>query len=382
MKRILAGVTAAGAALGFGAAMAQHPVDGGIEMIEAISPVAAEVHFFHNIVLLPVIIGISLLVLALLVWVMVRYSAKANPVPRKFSHNTLVEIIWTGVPILILVYIALFSFDLLFKEDTIPDGKQVVAQADGSQSAFVFANDFPDSRKVSRPEQVQVFLASGAGEKRLSYRSDYKLSGLGKPEVTVTLNTAPASGERVIIRGGRSLVGVAPFFGAGEDNREIALAPTMTLKVIGFQWGWTYAYPDFGDFEFTASPLEKEQTTPEQYLFETDNHVVVPVGETIRVTTTARDVIHSWAMPNFAIKIDAVPGRINETWFKAEREGTYYGQCSEICGIKHAYMPITIDVVSRPAFEAWVDSQRAMAGLEPMFGQSNVKFAQASVETE
>ncbi|MCA8895625.1 MAG: hypothetical protein KDA48_10250, partial [Amphiplicatus sp.] len=119
-----------------------------------------------------------------------------------------------------------------------------------------------------------------------------------------------------------------------------------------------------------------------QYLFETDNHVVVPVGETIRVTTTARDVIHSWAMPNFAIKIDAVPGRINETWFKAEREGTYYGQCSEICGIKHAYMPITIDVVSRPAFEAWVDSQRAMAGLEPMFGQSNVKFAQASVETE
>jgi cytochrome c oxidase subunit 2 len=379
MKRIYAGLSAA-AALGAGTAWAQQPVDGGVEMLPAASKLAEEVHFFHNIVLMPVITVITILVLGLLVWVMLRFNSRANPTPRKFSHNTLVEIIWTGVPILILVYVALFSFDLLFKEDTVPDGKQVVVMADGEASAFVFRNDFPKSRKVSRPEHVQVFLGSADGERRLAARKDYRLEGLGDPEVKVTLNAAPAPGERVIIRGGRSLVGPSGFMGLGADEREVALAPTVTLKVIGFQWGWTYTYPDFGDFEFTALPLKKEETTPDLYLFETNNHVVVPVGETIRVTTTARDVIHSWALPNYAIKIDAVPGRINETWFKAEREGTYYGQCSEICGIKHAFMPIAVDVVSRPQFEAWVDSQRALAGLEPMFSGDHSKLAQASVE--
>lgn len=379
MKRIFAGLSAA-AALGAGAAWAERPVNGGIEMLPAASKLAEEVHFFHNVVLMPVITVISILVLGLLIWVMLRFNSKANPTARKFSHNTLVEVIWTGVPILILVYVALFSFDLLFKEDTIPDGKQVVVMADGATSAFVFKNDFPASRKVTRAEHVQVFIGSANGERRLAPRRDYRLEGLGDAEVKVALTTAPARGERVIIRGGRSLVGPTGFMGLGADEREVALAPTVTLKVIGFQWGWTYAYPDFGDFEFTALPLKKEETTPDLYLFETNNHVVVPVGETIRVTTTARDVIHSWALPNYAIKIDAVPGRINETWFKAEREGTYYGQCSEICGIKHAFMPIAVDVVSRPAFEAWVDSQRALAGLEPMFSGDHSKLAQASVE--
>ena len=106
--------------------------------------------------------------------------------------------------------------------------------------------------------------------------------------------------------------------------------------------------------------LPKDQTTEALYTLAVDNKVVVPVGETIRVTTTARDVIHSWAMPNFAIKIDAVPGRINETWFKADAPGVYYGQCSEICGIKHSFMPIAVRSVPRPQFEAWVDEQRAL----------------------
>ena len=378
MKRILAGVSAA--AFGCGAASAELATDGGIEMIPAASKLAEEVHFFHDIVLMPVITVISTVVLGLLLWVMIRFNSKANPTPRKFSHNTFVEVVWTGVPILILVYIALFSFDLLFKEDTIPDGRQAVAQADGDTSAFVFKNDFPESRRLVRPEHIQVFLASALGERRLDYRTDYTLEGLGKPEVTVTLNEAPARGKRVVIRGGRSLVGSAGFLGFGEDTREIAMAPTMTLKVVGAQWYWISSYPDFGDFELVSNMLPEEETTQELYRLEVDNHVVVPVGETIRVTTTARDVIHAWALPNFAIKIDAVPGRINETWFKAERVGTYYGQCSEICGIRHAFMPIAVDVVSRPAFEAWVDKERALAGLEPMFAGPDAKLAQASAE--
>lgn len=379
MKRLLTGVSAA-IALGCGAAAAERATDGGIAMIPAASAMAEEVHFFHNAVLLPVIFLISGLVLALLLWVMIRYNAKANPVPRKFSHNTLIEVIWTGVPILILLYIALPSFDLLFKEDTLPDGKQVVVQADGDTSEFVFKNDFPERRKVVRPEQIHVFLGSATGESRLAYRTDYTLDGLGKPQIKVHLKQAPEKGERVIIRGGRSLVGTNGFMGLGEDKREIAMAPTMTLKVVGHQWNWQYYYPDFGDFDFYANMTPKDQTTPDLYRLETDNHVVVPVGETIRVTTTAADVIHSWALPNFAIKIDAVPGRINETWFKAEHTGLYYGQCSEICGIRHAFMPITVEVVTRPEFEAWIDKQRALAGLEPMFTKSDKKLAQASVE--
>lgn len=372
MKRILAGMVAAAAA--FGTAIAQEaapangPVDGHITMIPANSPLAEEVHWFHNIILMPIITGISLLVLFLLLWVMVRYNSKANPTPQKFSHNTLVEVLWTGIPIIILLAIALPSFELLYKEDVQPDGKQIVAEGDGAATTFVFRNDFPEGRMVKRNEHLRVFVASDSGERRLKPRADYTVEGFGDPEVKVTLNTPPARGERVVIQGGRSVVGVG-------DRKQIALAPTVTLKVTGFQWGWIYSYPDFGDFEFTSNPLTEEQTTHELYLFAVDNPVVVPVGETVRVVTNARDVIHSWAMPAFAIKIDAVPGRNNETWFKADREGTFYGQCSEICGIKHSMMPIAVTVVSRPEFEAWVNSQRALAGMEPMFGVTQVADA-------
>ncbi len=341
---------------------------GGIGMQPANSALAEEVHWFHNIILMPVITIISLFILALLIWIVLRYNAKTNPKPRKFSHNTLVEIIWTGVPIIILLVIALPSFELLYKEDVIPDGQQVVAPGDGQTVDFIFANDFPESRMVRRPNHLQVIVDNGLEQRILKHRADYRVDGFGEADLVVSLNTPPAAGERVIIRGGRSI-----------DHRgDITLAPTITLKATGYQWGWSYAYPDFGDFEFVSNMLPKDQTTPELYLREVDNHIVVPVGETVRVTTTARDVIHSWALPAFAIKVDAVPGRINETWFNADREGVYYGQCSEICGIKHAFMPIAVEVVSRPAFEAWVDSQRALAGLEPMFDAETVQLAQGS----
>lgn len=342
------------------AAASDTPVDGGVGMLPAASALAREVHFFHNGILMPIISVISLLVLALLLWVLVRYNAKRNPVPRKFSHNMAIEVVWTVGPIFILLFIALFSFDLLFKEDILPDGKQMVAEADGATSVFSFDNDFPKSRMVASRDHVQVFLGSAGDVVGLTPGKDYTLDGLGSPKVSVKLKEPPAAGAKLVVRMGRSLV--------GRGAKEIALAPAMTLKAIGFQWGWTYSYPEFGDFELTSNMAPREKTTPELYRLEVDNRVVVPVGETIRVVTTARDVIHAWALPNMAIKIDAVPGRINETWFKADREGVYYGQCSEICGVRHSAMPIAVEVVSRPKFEAWVNERRAEAGMEPLFG--------------
>ena len=163
---------------------------------------------------------------------------------------------------------------------------------------------------------------------------------------------------------------------------EIAMAPSVTLKATGLQWAWQYNYPEFGDFEFLAKLLPEDETTKELYLFETDNHVVLPVGETIRLITTASDVIHAWAMPSFAVKVDAVPGRNNETWFKANKTGMYYGQCSEICGKDHSFMPIAVKIVTRPEFEAWVDQQRALAGLDPMFNLDLFKVAAAPAATQ
>ena len=384
MRLIKKNLFAAGAAIVAysGTALANTPTDGGISMLPAKSGIAQEVHLFHNWILMPIMTGISVFVLALLLWVAFRYNSKANPVPRKFSHNTLVEVLWTGIPILILLFIALFSFDLLYKEDVIPDGKQVIVEADGAQNVFAFANDFSERRVVSRANHIDVLIADSAGIRTLAHRADYTLEGLGDPEVSVNLNETPAPGQNVIIRGGRTRVGPVKFLGLfGEDKSKIALAPTVTLKANGYQWGWTYSYPDFGDFEVTSSMLPEDQTTPELYRFAVDNPIYLPVGESIRVTTTARDVIHSWAMPNFAVKVDAVPGRINETWFSALEEGTYYGQCSEICGIKHSFMPIEIRVVSRDAFIAWVGEQRELNGLPPLGDEAAAVTEVAAVET-
>ncbi|NWG70371.1 MAG: cytochrome c oxidase subunit II [Parvularculaceae bacterium] len=245
----------------------------------------------------------------------------------------------------------------------IPDGKRIVAEGDGAATTFTIKNDFPESRRVVRPEHVIVEIESPAGDRRLRRGAGYSLAGLGESDVTVTLKQPLAVGERVVITAGRSLVGANGLFG-GAENAEIALAPSVTLKVVGNQWNWTYAYPDFGDFDFISNMMPKEKTTPALYRFEVDNRVVVPVGETVRVTTTGSDVIHSWALPNFGIKIDAVPGRINETWFKADREGVYYGQCSEICGVKHSAMPIGVEVVSREAFCNWVRARQSEYGIE------------------
>ena len=359
------------------------PSEGAIGMQPASTPLADEVHQFHNVVLLPVISVICLFVLGLLIWVILRYNKRANPVPKKFSHNTLVEVLWTAIPIMILLYIALFSFDLLYKEDVIPDGIKTTYVSDGTQTDYLFENDFQPSRMVTRDNHLEVYIRQD-GELLELAGGDYELDGLGEPQIQVSLNNPAPAGTEIQIVGGRSRTGVEPFLGLfGEDTARIATRPSVTIKATGYQWGWNYSYPDYGDFELDALNAPRESLDdPSLYRLAATNNVVVPEGETIRIITTARDVIHSWAMPAFALKIDAVPGRHNETWFRAPEAGMYYGQCSEICGKDHAFMPIALEVLPRDDYEAWIDEQRALAGMEPMFENETRLADAASSETD
>lgn len=228
------------------------PTPWALNLQHGVTPVKQKMHFFHDALLLPIITAISLFVLALMIYVAVRFRASKNPTPSRTTHNTMLEVIWTLVPVIILVVIVIPSMKMLYFAD-----------------------------KTHNPE--------------------------------------------------------------------------MTLKVVGYQWYWGYEYPDHKIEEFTANMLKEEELQPGQpRLLATDNEVVVPIDTDIRVLVTANDVLHSWAVPAFGVKTDAVPGRTNETWMRIEREGTYYGQCSEICGINHSFMPIQVRAVSKDAFAAWV----------------------------
>jgi len=228
------------------------PTPGGIGLQPAAAPLKVDAIFFHDVVLLPIIVGICLLVLGLLAYVMIRFNKKANPVPARWSHNTTVEIIWTVLPVVILAVIAIFSFRLLYKYHDMP-----------------------------------------------------------KPDVTV--------------------------------------------KVTGNQWYWSYEYPELGDYAFDSHQLPEAEAKAKGVPFRlaADNPMVVPVGKTVRLIITGADVIHAVALPAFGLKTDAIPGRINETWFKADKVGVYYGQCSELCGVDHAFMPLQINVVSEADYAAW-----------------------------
>ena len=221
------------------------------------SPVMDNITWFHNF-LLVLITLITLFVLALLIIVVVRFNARANPVPSRTTHNTLIEVAWTLIPVLILVGIAVPSFRLLFEQLDLP-------KAD------------------------------------------------------------------------------------------------LTVKATGKQWYWSYAYPDNGKFEFDSLLAQDKQPR----LLGVDNELVVPVDKVIRVQTTGADVIHSFAVPAFGIKIDAIPGRLNETWFKATKTGMFYGQCSELCGKDHAFMPIAVKVVSDQEFAAWVETAKKKFAANP-----------------
>lgn len=238
-----------------GPAFANQPKPWQLGFQEAATQNMSMITDFNNF-LLYLMTAITVLVLGLMLYVMIRFNAKSNPEPSKTTHNTLVEVIWTVVPILILVIIAIPSFRLLY-----------------------FQRDIPEA--------------------------------------------------------------------------------DMTIKAVGYQWYWGYEYPDHGDFGFDSLMLSDEERGDQPRLLATDTAMVVPVDTTVRVVVTAADVLHAFAMPAFGLKIDAVPGRLNETWFKAEKTGTFYGQCSELCGIRHAFMPIRIEVVSKAEFAAWVEEAKA-----------------------
>ncbi|GAA3842549.1 cytochrome c oxidase subunit II [[Pseudomonas] carboxydohydrogena] len=259
MSRVLMGMGVAAATFVMsGVAMAAEimgqPQEWEYKLQKAATPVMENIIWFHNF-LLWLITAIVLFVLVLIVVVVFKFNAKANPVPSKTTHHTLIEVIWTIVPVLILVGISVPSFRLLFSELDVP-------------------------------------------------QSD------------------------------------------------------LTIKATGKQWYWTYAYPDNGKFEFDSLLATDKQPR----LLAVDNELVVPVNKVVRVQVIGADVIHSFAVPAFGIKIDAVPGRLNETWFKAEQTGMFYGQCSELCGKDHAYMPIAVRVVTEDEFKKWVvDAQKKYA---------------------
>lgn len=240
------------------------PTPGALTFQKQYSKIGDEALFMHDAVVLPVISAVTLLVLALLLWVIVRYNRRRNPVPSKTSHNTLIEVIWTAVPVLILVVIAIPSITLL----------------------------------------------------------------------THQYQSAPKD--------------------------------ALTVKATGYQWYWGYTYPDNGGFEVISNMLSDEQALEkgEPSHLGADNRMVIPAGEPVRLQVTGADVIHSFAVPSLWFKIDAVPGRLNERTLFVKEPGIYYGQCSELCGARHGYMPIVVEAVPRPQFEAFIRSQGGTLGGE------------------
>jgi len=245
-------------------ALAELPENWQLGFQKPASPIKEDLVWLHNDVLMPIITSITVLVFILLVYCCVRYNHRRNAKASNTSHNTLIEIVWTAIPVIILLVIALPSFKILYAMDKAPN-------------------------------------------------------------------------------------------------------PEMTLKVTGYQWYWGYEYPDHDGLTFESYMINDEDLKEgDVRLLSTDNEVVLPVDTEIRILITAADVLHSWAMPAFGIKKDAIPGRLNETWVKINRPGVYYGQCSEICGTGHGFMPIMVRAVSKPEFEAWIKkAKKEFAAMPP-----------------
>ena len=249
-------------------AFADQPKDWQLGFQDAASQSMYEIVSFHNSILLPIIIAISVFVLFLMAYACFRFRESRNPNPSKTTHNVAIEVLWTLIPCLILIVMAVPSFKILYSQDTIP-------KAD------------------------------------------------------------------------------------------------VTIKAIGYQWYWGYEYPD-ENIIFDSYMIEDKDLLPGQpRLLAVDNEVIVPVNKVVKVLITANDVLHAWALPAFGVKRDAMPGRVNETWFKADRVGTFYGQCSELCGIKHAFMPITVKVVTDEEYQEWLEEAKIKFAKEEITNQNN-----------
>ncbi|WP_112308871.1 cytochrome c oxidase subunit II [Pseudogemmobacter bohemicus] len=294
----LKGAALAGfAALASGSAMAQtleiigQPQDRGVNLQTAATELANDKHFLDNMVLWIITI-VTIFVMVLLLIVIVRFNSRSNPVPRKFTHNTPLEIAWTLVPIIILIVIGVYSMPALKKQQTFPEG-DVVIKITGNQWNWTY-------------EYPQILDESGSAVSFGSY-----------------------------------MIGGNAWDQTLEDGTKLVGNGTLTADAI--------------------KGLELAGYAKEQFLLATDTAMVVPVGKKILLQITGSDVIHSWTIPAFAVKQDAVPGRIALAWFEADKEGIYFGQCSELCGKDHAYMPITVKVVSQEAYDAWA-KQAASTG--------------------
>ncbi|PCJ29786.1 MAG: cytochrome c oxidase subunit II [Rickettsiales bacterium] len=257
--------------------LASKPEPWQLYLQEAATPVMEELTAFHDFMMI-IITGVTLFVFFLIIYVVLRFNAKANPVPAKFSSNLTVEIAWTLIPVIILIIIAVPSFRILKMAEHTPD-------------------------------------------------SD------------------------------------------------------VTVKVVGSQWFWTYSYPDHG-IEFDSYMIQDEDLLPGQLrLLEVDNRIIVPQGKVVKFLITAADVIHSFAVPALGIKLDAVPGRTNETWAKIDKIGVYYGQCSELCGVNHGFMPIAVEVVSQKDYDIWVESAKVKFASHNSIKPDAIKMA-ANIKSE
>ena len=253
-----------------GSVLSNEPKDWQLGFQKAASQGMEDIVWFHDYMLLPIITAITVFVLFLLLYTCVRYRASKNKVASTTSHNTLIEVLWTLIPCLILIVMAVPSFKVLYSQDTIP-------KAD------------------------------------------------------------------------------------------------VTIKAVGYQWYWGYEYPDENIIFDSYMVDEKDLKENQPRLLTVDNEVYVPVNKVVKVMITANDVLHAWALPSFGVKRDAVPGRINETWFKADRTGTFYGQCSELCGIKHAFMPITVNVVTEEEYKKWLEKAKVEFAKKDL--DNNIKLA-------
>ena len=253
-----------------GSVLANQPKEWQLGFQKAASQGMEDIVWFHDYMLLPIITAITVFVLFLLLYTCVRFRASKNKVASTTSHNTTIEVLWTLIPCLILVVMAVPSFKVLYTQDTIP-------KAD------------------------------------------------------------------------------------------------VTIKAVGYQWYWGYEYPDENIIFDSYMVDEKDLKENQPRLLTVDNEIYVPVNKVIKVMITANDVLHAWALPSFGVKRDAIPGRINETWFKADRTGTYYGQCSELCGIKHAFMPITVNVVTEEEYNQWLNKAKVEFAKEEL--NNNIKVA-------
>ncbi len=257
-----------------------YAVDGQIDLMGSVTTIMDSIRVFHNGLLMPIITVIVIFVTLIMAYIFIRFNEKANPVPSKTTHHVGLEVVWTVVPIVILVVIAVPSFGILADQEIIPDGER----------KYLGSNIF----------------------------------SMGDVELP---------------------------------------APGLTVKVTGVQWAWQYDYVDFDGADYSSymlNEVERAELKPnEPRLLATDFDLVIPVDTTVRVQVTSAVVIHAFTVPSFGIKIDAVPGRLNETWFNVRKTGMYYGQCSELCGRDHAFMPISVRVVSKEEFAVWIAAVEA-----------------------